>query len=115
MAADAYVLVVIGVALWWAMTRPVRIVPLVIGVVAGVVFTITRNHYRLQESPFVWALIAIGGGAVAATTGLVLLARRDLRSSFGYGALAGALVPMTFAAYLAVALTICAITNCDHS
>jgi len=63
----------------------------------------------------VLALAAIAGGAAAATTGLVLLARRDLRSSFAYGTLAGVLVPMTFAAYIAVELKICAITSCDHS
>jgi hypothetical protein len=113
LVADAIVLAAIIVAIRWAKARPSRAVPLSLALAATAVFVVIRNHYNLEDTAFLWALLAICAGATVTSAGTSLLTRRDARAAMGYGALAGALVPLIFIASVIVDLSSCLVTSCD--
>jgi hypothetical protein len=113
--ADALIVAGILFAIRWANREPARYVSLAAAIGSAIGFTLARNHYELEDSRFLWTLLAASNLALATTAGGSLVARQGVRGSLRYGFLAGVLVPILFVAYIAAALTLCLITNCDLS
>ena len=113
--ADAVVLAAVVFAARWAAARPARVTPLALALVAATVFILIRNHYDLEDSAFLWGLLAVSASASVTTAGVALTTRQGARDSFIFGVVAGVLLPILFIAYLALRLTICLITDCDLS
>jgi hypothetical protein len=113
--ADAVVLAAVVFATRRAAARPARVTPLVLALVAATLFILIRNQYDLEDSAFLWGLLAVSASASVASAGIALTTRQGARDSFIFGVLAGVLVPLLFVAYLALRLTICLITDCDLS
>jgi hypothetical protein len=99
----------------WAIRRPSRALPLAVALAGAAGFVLLRNHYELEDSPFMWTLLAVCSGTFAATASVGVLARQRLRSSLNYGLLAAALVPLLFAGYIVLAINVCWVTSCDMS
>ena len=78
-------------------------------------FILARNHYELEESRFLWTLLAASTLALATATRSSLVVRQGMRRSPCYGLLSALVVPILFVAYIAAGLTVCWITSCDLS
>ena len=113
--ADALVLTGLIFGVRWAAARSVRFVPLAVALAATTAFILTRNRYDLEDSEFLWVLLAFCSGALVGTVAACLLSRERTRAAVLFGALAMALVPIFFVVYIAAALTLCLVTGCDMS
>lgn len=112
---DAFIVGAIGLGVRWALARPPRLVPLLVALPASILFILARNRWDLEDSEFLWALLAGSAGAFVATVALCLSTRQRWRRSLVFGAIAAVLVPILFGAYVAAALTTCLVTDCDMS
>ena len=96
--------------------RPARAVPMTFATAGTALFVVLRNHYKLQESPFLWTLSAMCAGAFAATLAVSAVLRQPPRRAAVYGVVAGALVPALLIAYYLVLFTSCLVRDChDYS
>ncbi len=115
LVAAAVVLAAIIVAIRWAKARPLRAVPLGVALAATVVFVVIRNDHNLEDTAFLWALLAVCVGAAVTSAVISLVTTRSARDAIACGALAGVLVPSLFIGWIVVDLTSCLITSCDQS
>src|SRR4051794_26659634 len=83
-----------------AATRPPRATPLAAGLAVTAAFIVVQQHYRLEESPFIWALVVSCAAAFLAAFVVSGMLRQPLCAATLYGLLAGALVPALFVAYI---------------
>ena len=111
--ADLLVLAAVIVAARLTAAKHARAVPLIVAIPATALFVILRNHYKLEESPFLWTLSAVCAGTFAATLALSTVLRQPLRRAAVYGLVAGALVPGLLIAYYAALFTSCLVGGCD--
>jgi hypothetical protein len=111
----ADLLVVAGVIVAARLTgaQHARAVPVTVATAASALFVILRNHYKLEESPFLWALSAVSVGAFVATLAVSIVLRQPLRRAAVFGVAAGALVPALLIAYYAALFTSCLVGGCD--
>src|SRR3954447_23309675 len=98
-----------------AATRPPRATPLAAGIAATAAFIVVQQHYKLEESPFIWALVVSCAAAFLTAFVVSRMLRQPLRAATLYALVAGALVPALFIAYIVARLTSCLSGGCDLS
>jgi hypothetical protein len=107
LAGDVVLLGGLVVGIRMVAERAARGVPLAVAVGAATVFVLARNHYDLEDSRFVWALVAVAGGAFFTTVVASVLVRQGVRRAVRYGGVAALLQPGLFVAYIVARLTYC--------
>lgn len=103
----------VGVIRWAQARRSARYVPLAAGASGAVAFVIVRNHFGLEDSEFVLALILSCSLAAVTAAAASLWIGQGRRVSSIYAAAAVGLVPVFFGVHLVLLFTTCLLVGCD--
>jgi hypothetical protein len=75
---------------------------LVAAIASTALFVVVRNSLDLEDSRFIYAMLAFSTLAFALSAASCLILGSSMRSSVGLGALAFLVVPLLYVAYLAL-------------